>query len=257
MNNDSCDTTDLFSLYQGGNLAFNRAGFARYTCRLHIADGIQPNDTVVDFGCGNGKLLKTMLSNYRAPAAYIGYDKNRRVIESLIEEYSNFNRAKFYTADLVNTQTDFSKIKADKVCALDVIELIGKCNIHAFLKNFKNCGAADATYYLSATNFDPTYKIPGIHFYDAKDGRGKDIQEFDHYELEAILKRHFIIIEKFGTFAYIKDYKDNMNDWQRKAYEALSEYFTPSLVSNIMAPMFPDEARNTLWVLKRKPDNSK
>lgn len=48
-----------------------------------------------------------------------------------------------------------------------------------------------------------------------------------------------------------------MNDWQKKMFDALKEYYDSNLIANIMAPMFPDASRNTLWVLKRKPRDIK
>ena len=66
-----------------------------------------------------------------------------------------------------------------------------------------------------------------------------------------------MIVKKFGTFASMKDYKPLMNDWQKQMFEALKDYYDSNLISNIMAPMFPDASRNTLWVLKRKPGDVK
>lgn len=35
-------------------------------------------------------------------------------------------------------------------------------------------------------------------------------------------------------------------------FETLKEYYDSNLLSNLMAPMFPEHSRNTLWVLKNK-----
>jgi hypothetical protein len=43
-----------------------------------------------------------------------------------------------------------------------------------------------------------------------------------------------------------------MNDWQKQYFETVSEYFDTNILSNLMAPMFPAESRNCLWVLKLK-----
>lgn len=48
-----------------------------------------------------------------------------------------------------------------------------------------------------------------------------------------------------------------MNDWQKQMFKELSRYYDSNLMANIMAPMFPDAARNTLWILKRKPGDIK
>ena len=41
-----------------------------------------------------------------------------------------------------------------------------------------------------------------------------------------------------------------MNEWQQKMFEELSRYYDANLISNIMAPLFPELSRNALWVLR-------
>ena len=41
-----------------------------------------------------------------------------------------------------------------------------------------------------------------------------------------------------------------MNDWQLKMYEKLNEYYDSNLLSNLMAPFFPEYSRNVLWKCK-------
>ena len=48
-----------------------------------------------------------------------------------------------------------------------------------------------------------------------------------------------------------------MNAWQKEMLKALEQYYDSNLIANIMAPMFPDMARNTLWVMKRKSGDYK
>jgi hypothetical protein len=142
--------------------------------------------------------------------------------------------------------------KADKVCSFEVIEHVGKQNVDLFLQNFRDCGNENALYYLSTPNFDEQVGAAGNHTYDSGDGRGVDVQEFGHEELKNHLLKYFDIVEYFGTFASERDYKPFMNDWQTKMFESLKEYYDSNLVSNIMAPLFPAQSRNTMWVLKRK-----
>ena len=42
-----------------------------------------------------------------------------------------------------------------------------------------------------------------------------------------------------------------LNDWQAWMFKALSDYYDSNLIANLMAPMFPEQSRNTLWVLKQ------
>lgn len=69
------------------------------------------------------------------------------------------------------------------------------------------------------------------------------------------MSEYFVIEKKYGTFASIKDYKQDLTGWKKEAFEELREYYDSNLLSNMMAPMIPAEhARNCLWVLKVKED---
>lgn len=251
------NTTDLRPDQAFERHVFHRDQFAHYLRWTHILKEAKIGESIVDFGCGTANLLEVLYRNKFKQKEYIGIDIREKTIQQAAEKYADVPWAHFYVADLVKNYMDFSQFNADKVCAFEVLEHVGKQNAHKFLENFKACGNNNATYYLSTPNYDPSVGAAGNHTYDSGDGRGVDIQEFDHWELEGILKCHFDIVKKFGTFASAKDYKPLMNDWQQKMFDALKEYYDSNLIANIMAPMFPDASRNTLWVLKRKPGDVK
>ena len=251
------NTTDLRPDQAFERHVFHRDQFAHYLRWTHILKEAKIGESVVDFGCGAGNLLEVLYRNKFKQREYIGIDIREKTIDEAAEKYASVPWASFYVADLVKHDLDFSQFNADKVCSFEVLEHVGKQNAHIFLENFKACGNNDATYYLSTPNYDPTVGAAGNHTYDSGDGRGVDVQEFDHWELEGLLSQHFTIVKKFGTFASVRDYKPLMNEWQQKMFDALKDYYDSNLVSNIMAPMFPDVARNTLWVLKRKPGDVK
>lgn len=251
------NTTDLRPDQAFERHVFHRDQFAHYLRWTHILKEAKIGESIVDFGCGAGNLLEVLYRNKFKQKEYIGIDIREKTIASAAEKYADVTWAKFYVADLVKRDLDFESFNADKVCSFEVLEHVGKQNADIFLENFKACGNNNATYYLSTPNYDPAVGAAGNHTYDSGDGRGVDVQEFDHWELENLLQKHFVIVKKFGTFASVKGYKPLMNDWQKKMFEALKEYYDSNLVSNIMAPMFPDASRNTLWVLKRKAGDIK
>lgn len=251
------NTTDLSPDKAFERHVFHRDQFAHYLRWTHILKEAKIGESIVDFGCGQANLLEVLYRNKFKQAEYIGLDIREKTIVTNIEKFKNVDWAHFYVADLVKDYMDFSMFNGDKVCAFEVIEHVGKQNAHAFLENFKTCGKTDATYYLSTPNFDASVGAAGNHTYDSGDGRGVDVQEFTHTELETILSQHFDIVKKFGTFASMRDYKPLMNEWQTEMFNALKEYYDTNLIANIMAPMFPDAARNTLWVLKRKAGDIK
>lgn len=251
------NTTDLSPDQAMERHVFHRDQFAHYLRWTHILKVAKINENIVDFGCGQANLLEVFYRNRYKCASYVGIDIREKTITRAEEKFHNVPWAKFYVQDLIKPSIDLSQFDGDKVCSFEVMEHVGKQNADIFLEHFKACGNNNATYYLSTPNYDPHVGAAGNHTYDSGDGRGVDVQEFDHWELEAILKKHFQIVAKYGTFASMRDYKPLMNDWQKEMFKALNEYYDSNLISNIMAPMFPDVARNTLWVLKRKPGDVK
>lgn len=251
------NTTDLSPDSAFERHVFHRDQFAHYLRWTHILKEAKIGESIVDFGCGQANLLEVLYRNKFKQKRYVGIDIREKTIEKAAEKFSNVEWAQFIAADLITSGLDFQQFDADKVCSFEVLEHVGKQNAETFLSNFKDCGNNNATYYLSTPNYDPSVGAAANHIFDAGDGRGEDVQEFDHYELEELLKKHFTVVKKFGTFASVKDYKPLMNEWQKSMFEKLKEYYDSNLVSNIMAPLFPDASRNTLWVLKRKPGDIK
>lgn len=245
------NTTDLRPDLAFERHVYHRDQFAHYLRWTHILKEAKIDESIVDFGCGAGSLLEVLYRNKFKQKEYIGLDIRQNTISDAARKFAGVPWAKFYAVDLVKPNIKFDTFQADKVISFEVLEHVGKQNADVFLENFKACGRVDATYYLSTPNYDPTVGAAGNHTYDSGDGRGVDVQEFEHSELETLLSKHFTIIKKYGTFASVKDYKHLLNPWQQKMYEALSDYYDSNLIANIMAPMFPDNSRNTLWVLKR------
>ena len=147
---------------------------------------------------------------------------------------------------------DLSKNYANRVCSFEVLEHVGKQNIDKFLQNFKSCGGGNTIYYLSTPNYDEEVGAAENHTYDSLDGRGKAVQEFSYQELKPILEKYFNIEKIYGTFASQKDYKPLMNEWQLNMFNVLKEYYDTNLLSNIMAPMFPEQSRNILYAIFSK-----
>jgi SAM-dependent methyltransferase len=246
------NTTDLDPETTFERHVFHRDQFAHYLRWTHILKVSKIGDTVVDFGCGKGNLLEVLYRNRFKAAKYTGIDIRKQTIEQAKEKYSKVGWAEFITDDLIFPSLDYKQFKADKVCSFEVMEHVGKQNADLFLQNLRDCGGENARYYVSTPNYDEKVGAAGNHTYDSGDGRGIDVQEFTHLELQELFLKYFDIEEYFGTFASVRDYKPLMNDWQLKMFEAISQYYDANLVSNLMAPFFPAQSRNTLWVLKQK-----
>jgi SAM-dependent methyltransferase len=246
------NATDLDPISTFERHVFHRDQFAHYLRWSFILRRIGRLERIVDFGCGKGHLLETLYRNQHTPEAYFGFDIRTQTISKTAAKFP-VPWAKFYAVDLVKAEPKTfadMQMNADHVCSFEVAEHIGKQNIHRYLQNFRACGKISATYYLSTPNFDSQVGAAGNHTYDSLDGNGVQPQEFAHEELQDILQSNgFRIVEKYGTFASIKDYKYLMNEHQKWVFDQLYKYYDSNLISVIMAPMFPEQSRNTMWVM--------
>lgn len=249
------NTTDLSPDKSFERHVFHRDQFAHYLRWTHILKEARIGETICDFGCGGGNLGEVLYRNRFKQARYVGLDIREKTIAQANEKFAKVDWMEFEAADLCKTDYPYDEIQADKVCSFEVLEHVGKQNGHIFMQNFKACGNEDALYYISTPNHDAHVGAAGNHTYDSGDGRGVANQEFTHEELTELFETHFDIVRKFGTFASMKDYRPFMNEWQKEMFEGLRGYYDANLISNIMAPFFPEQSRNTLWVLKRKEDD--
>lgn len=253
------NTTDLDPKRTMERHVFHRDQFAHFLRWTHVLKESKIGESFVDFGSGKCYLLEVLYRNRFKPSKYVALEYKQSEVDKAKETYKNLKfPAEFYQQDIIHPTMDYSKFQADRVVSFEVAEHVGSQNVleepYPFLKNFMACGGPNATYYLSTPNYDSGVGAAGNHTYDSGDGQGVRPQELDHFELqEAILSSGFRIVNKFGTFASQRDYKESLNTWQKKMFEALSKYYDSNLVSNLMAPVIePELARNTLWVLKRK-----
>ena len=225
---------------------YHRDQFAHYFRWTHVLKNAKIGQMILDMGCGSGEMLELFYKNKFRPGGYVGLDIREQTINKNIEKFKNLDFAIFAALDLCqpfNFNTTF-----DIITCFEVLEHIGHENIDKFLQNIVTHANTDTKIFISTPNYDPTVGAAENHLL----GPNKEIGEWDHFELQEVLKKYFTIEAKYGTFASIKDYKHLLNDWQQKMFDKLSEYYDTCLLSNLMAPFFPEQSRNTLWVLKIK-----
>jgi cyclopropane fatty-acyl-phospholipid synthase-like methyltransferase len=247
------NTTDLDPESTFERHVFHRDFLAHFHRWSHILKVAKKDDIIVDFGCGSANLAEVLYRNRFKPKKYTGFDIREKTIAIAKKKFEKVPWVHLRTADLLDDDLDmgWSSLNADKVVSFEVIEHVGKQNVDTFLQNFRDCGHSDATYYLSTPNYDEKVGAADNHTYDSGDGRGKAVQEFEHLELKHHIEKYFEIADMYGTFASVKDYKKLMNPAELQIYTRLSQYYDSNVVSNLMAPLFPSQSRNTLWVLKQ------
>lgn len=245
------NTTQLTPQQEFERHIYHRDQFAHYLRWSHVLKNAKIGQTILDFGCGSGEMLELFYRNKYRPKQYLGLDIRTQTIEENKAKFGSLDFADFKQADLCQDELDLGQT-FDIITCFEVIEHIGHANADAFLDNIAYHCDENTVVYLSTPNYDPHVGAANNHLL----GPDKEVGEWDHFKLQAKLEEFFTIEKKFGTFASIKDYKEDLTGWRKEAFEELRKYYDSNLLSNMMAPMMPAEhARNCLWVLKVKPED--
>jgi SAM-dependent methyltransferase len=226
------DRTFFGTQHHGRLLHRNYAAhFFRWSfARRHIAVGSK----VIDVGCGPELPLFHVLSLSPSyiPASYLGVDLNRltnkpvRAWARVIDKF-----------DFTSRWAELPK-ERDTVVCYEVIEhmqpdlgtkLLQGC--HAILKE-------GGTLLLSTPVFNGKQTRTHLHEY-----------EIDELKV-AIEAAGFTVERRFGTFMSAKEIK-NTETKHEGFYEELREYYDNDATACIFAPLYPDLARNNLWVCRK------
>lgn len=253
MSKNSYNTTQLTPRIAFERHVYHRDMFCHYLRWSHILKVLRANKqkaTVLDFGCGSGELCEAAYRNRIYPKSYLGLDIRQRTIDENNEKFKMCDWANFKAVDLCQAELDLGQT-FDIITCFEVMEHIGHANADVFLDNIAYHCHKNTLVYLSTPNYDPKVGAANNHLL----GPNKEVGEWDHFELQKKLEEFFVIEKKYGTFASIKDYKNDLTDWKQKMFDALREYYDSEILSVMMAPIIPAEhARNCLWVLRVKED---
>ena len=226
---------------------YHRDQFAHYLRWTHVLKRARIGMNILDFGCGTSMNLGEVLYRNRFKCnCFIGIDI-RSLNKKGYDLVYKTNWMHFHQQDLcgelltVHKATDW-----DLITSFEVIEHVGKENTDKFLKNIHSLCSDKTTVLLSTPIYDEKVGAADNHIIDGVVG------EYTYEELKGYLEKYFTIEETYGTFASQRDYKPLMNEWQTKMFNELNKYYDANLISNIMAPLFPKQSRNCMWVLKKK-----
>lgn len=248
------DTTQLRASGHGKTLGRDySAHFFRWSFARRF---ITTKDNVLEIGCGEDKPLSKILTGGAAPHVnkYVGVDLNKlKPSESQrLTFLGEFNFVERYRELLKGEMKD----GFDIVVHFEVIEHM---KVEHGAKLLKACFEA--------------LKPGGIMLmstpcYDGKRHAANHIHEYTVPELEkATLKAGFQVQQRFGTFMDIKhigkarpnmgldenhdNYSQHMPDLLdavKMVRDELSQYYDNDAISCIFAPLYPDHARNNLWI---------
>ncbi len=225
---------------------YHRDQFAHYLRWTHVLRYLKPNSpkTILDVGCGSGNLCELLYRNRQTMHTYTGVDIRPKTIQQAKEKYEKLPWAKFVAGDVCgsfNLSQGF-----DLVTCFEVLEHVGKENAEKVLRTCIKHMESSSILLLSTPCYDPSVGAANNHMIDGEVG------EFTYAEMSDLIQQFFTIEQHWGTFASIKDYKHLFLNWHKQMYQELAEYYDTNLLSVIMAPFFPDAARNVLWKLRLK-----
>lgn len=233
---------------------FHRDQFAHYLRWSHILKVLyslnNKQANILDFGCGSGNLLEVIYRNRVNIGEYLGIDIRPQTINNNLKRCSKYKpKHSFMCRDLVKDKINVkpNKGKWNIISCFEVLEHVGKENVPKLINNIVNNMSKETTLYISTPKYDAKVGAAANHIINGKVG------ELTYKELKTILKKAGLkIIQKYGTFASISDYKDVLTTEQSNVFNGLRNYFDTNMLSVIFAPLVPKQSRNILWICKLK-----
>lgn len=231
------DTTQLHEAGHGRTLHRDySAHFFRWSFARRF---VKATDHVLEVGCGEDKPLSKILTGGAAAHVntYVGVDMNK-LKPSASQRLTFLGEFNF-----VERWKELQKLQPKGYDVIVHYEVIEHMKVEHGAKMLKACLQL--------------LKPGGIMLmstpcYDGKRHAANHIHEYTVPELQkATEKAGFKVERRFGTFMDIKHIKKDPRQGVAAVAEALSEYFDNDAISNIFGPLFPDQARNNLWVCRR------
>jgi site-specific DNA-cytosine methylase len=228
------DTTSLESSGYGYRVHrdyaahFFRWGFTR--------NFISQRTSVLEVGCGvDAPLVKSLVGAYGdcVPSRYVGVDLNR-----LGDKMPRRPWAKWH-GEFNFIERGHELGLFDVIVCLEVIEHMTRAHGDELLTALRGALEPDGVLLLSTPVFNGIAAANHLHEYEIPELRG------------AIEAAGLRVERRFGTFASLPDVKRVATPEQVATLTALNEYYSTDVTACFLAPLYPDAARNNLWVLRR------
>lgn len=238
------DTTQLHEAQHGKSLHRDySAHFFRWSFARRF---IGPKDDVLEVGCGEDRPLSKILTGGAAAHVntYVGVDLNK------LKESGSQRLTFIGEFNFVERWRELLKLRPKGFSVVVHFEVVEHMRVDHGAKFLKSC---NAVLKLGGT------MLMSTPCYDGRRHAANHIHEYTVPELRKVAERAgFKVVRRFGTFMDIKHIEKghglegNMAVYVRAVYEPLSAYFDNDALSCFFAPLFPDHARNNLWVCKKE-----
>ena len=241
------DTTQLHEAGHGRTLHRDyTAHWGRWSFARRF---ITAKDHVLEIGCGEDKPLSKILTGGAAAHVntYVGVDLNKLKPSAsqrltFIGEFNFVDRHKelLKMGHAIRPDGPY-----DIIVCMEVVEHFHSRFMPKFMKNCFECLKPGGAMLLSTPVYD------GVRM------AANHISEMDIPTLQKYVeKAGFKVERRWGTFMDIKHIGKADTDRCSKAsiaevHKALAEYFDNDALSNVFGPLYPDRARNNLWLIRR------
>jgi hypothetical protein len=198
---------------------------------------------ILDIGCGKDlPLLRMLYSSRLIPdtGSYTGVDVN--TLEA------PFNLGRFPHELVGNTDVcewDDGGSTFAVITSFEVLEHVEPAHTLAILQRIRSLLEDDGVAFISTPVYDADTGAAANH-----------VNEMSYKGLEFLIKYAGLKIDQVnGTFASIKDYKDQIDkDGLTPVFDRLREYYDTNYLSTIFAPLYPRLSRNCIWRLSKSFD---
>jgi len=236
---------DLTQLHEAGHGRTLHRDYSSHFFRWSFARRfITAKDNILEVGCGEDKPLSKILTGGAAAHVnhYTGVDLNK-LNPSASQRLTFLGEFNF-----VERYKELRKLQPegfDVVVHFEVIEHVNIKFTDKFLKACFTCLKPGGIMLMSTPCYD------GVRH------AANHLHEFTIAELQKHAeKAGFKVRRRYGTFMDIKHIGKTDTDRASKAAilevrKALEQYFDSDAVSNIFGPLYPDSARNNLWICDR------
>ena len=239
------DQTNLHEGIHGASLHRDyTAHFFRWCFARRL---ITTSNDVLEIGCGKEQPLFRIIHSGSRPGGYsktyTGVDLNKiaRKNRPHITFHGEFNFVERHQ-ELINAKPELY----DRVVHFEVLEHMRYDHGQQFLQNCYDVCRPGGQMIMSTPVFD------------GKRHAANHIHEYTLPELQKCIEdAGFKITKRFGTFMDIRHIgkvstgDQVLDDAVKILYPKLAEYFENDAVSNIFANMYPDHARNNVWICEK------
>ena len=190
---------------------------------------------LLDVGCGYDiPLYRILAGNRRSVAHYTGVDIGKI-------------RKPQYKCSAPRTLLSYTPIHTvekgpyNVVTNFEMLEHVPYDYAKQTVKHLYDISTDDATYIMSTPVFDEKVGMANNHINEMTRAQVKDI----------LSEAGWNIVENYGTFASIRDYKDKLSESELELFNRLSPYYHSDVMATIFAPLYPEYSRNNIWICQK------